>query len=412
MSSNRNLTNAILLAGLCASAFPALGADTKGYLYGSVVTRNGTTYEGRLRWGKEEAFWTDHFNATKDDLPLMREIPRKHKRSREQMKIFGIPMGISFKHEEGRQLVVRFGDLKSIIPGSHDSSIVLKNGDELEIGDGSNDIGAVITVWDRSLGEVNVPWKKLQRVDFKAAPADLGAVPARLHGTVKTTSETLKGYIQWDKEECLATDRLDGETDDGKLALEMGQIKAIERRDSRSSRVFLKDGRDLVLSGTNDVDSDNRGIYVDDPRYGRVLVSWKAFERVDFDDAGSGPGYDDFPPLGALRGVVKTVSGASHHGSIVFDVDESQGWETLDGEASDLNYSIPFAQVASVSPSGDSRSRVTLIGSPEELRLKESADVTDRNAGVFILEGGRKTYVPWEDVKRIDFETAPVTARK
>lgn len=51
-----------------------------------------------------------------------------------------------------------------------------------------------------------------------------------------------------------------------------------------------------------------------------------------------------------------------------------------------------------------SRSRVTPRGSGEELRLEDSADVTDRNAGVFILDGARKTYVPWDEVKQIDLE--------
>ena len=39
-----------------------------------------------------------------------------------------------------------------------------------------------------------------------------------------------------------------------------------------------------------------RGKYVDDRRYGRVLISWDAFERVDFCSSSSGPAYGDFPP--------------------------------------------------------------------------------------------------------------------
>lgn len=50
------------------------------------------------------------------------------------------------------------------------------------------------------------------------------------------------------------------------------------------------------LRGANDVDEDNRGVMVEDPRYGRVTIPWKEFDKVTFSDpAGSGPGYRDYP---------------------------------------------------------------------------------------------------------------------
>lgn len=404
MKTARPLALASLAAFALAAAPGLLGADTKGYLYGTVRTKSGTTYEGRLRWGNEEAFWTDHFNATKDERPLVRDIPREHRDSSEQLKVFGVPVGIRWSDVD-RQLIVRFGDLRSIVPsGSGDGTLVTKDGEEVPFRDGSNDVGARITVWDAAVGEIRVPWEKIRRVDFKPAPADLPGVPARISATVKTEAGTFRGALQWDKEECLATDVLDGESEDGKLKVEMGRIRAVEREGRRASRVFLSDGREVVLRGTNDVNDDNRGIFVDDARFGRVLVPWSAFVRADFEDAGSGPGYDEFPPLGPLQGTVKTRDGKSLKGRIVYDVDESRGWETLDGDEDGISYSIPFAQIASVVPSGSRRTRVTLRGAKEELVLGESGDVTDRNAGVFVLAGGAKTYVPWDEVARIDFE--------
>jgi sporulation protein YlmC with PRC-barrel domain len=321
------------------------------------------------------------------------------------MKVFGVPIGIRWSEHASRQLVVRFGDLKAVLPeGAGGVTIVLKDGEEMRLGGGSNDVGARVTVHDATLGEVRVPWEKIRRVDFKAAPAELPGVPARLRGTVKTEAGTFRGTIQWDKEECLATDVLDGTSEDGKMKIEMGKIRAIEREGRRASRVFLKDGREVVLRGTNDVNEDNRGIFVDDPRYGRVLVSWTAFERVDFEDGSSGPGYDDFPPLGPLRGKLTTRDGVAHKGYVVFDVDESRGWEMLDGDRDGVTYSIPFADVASITRADARRSKVVLRGSNEEIYLEKSADVTDRNAGVFILAGEKKTYVPWNEVSRIDFE--------
>lgn len=403
MKSARSLAVVPLAVLTLAAAPELLGSDAKGFLYGTVLTKSGTAYEGRLRWGNEEAFWTDHFNATKDERPLVRDIPREHRDSSEQLKVFGVPIGLRWSDVD-RQLVVRFGDLRSILAeGSDGGTLVTKDGEEVPFRDGSNDVGARITVWDAALGEIRVPWEKVRRIDFKPTPANLPGVPARLRGTVKTEAGTFRGTLQWDKEECLSTDVLDGESEDGKLKVEMGKVRSIERDGRRASRVILKDGRDVLLRGTNDVNDDNRGLFVDDPRYGRVLVPWSAFLRVDFEDGDSGPGYDEFPPLGPLDGAVKTRDGKVLRGRVVYDVDESRGWETLDGDQDGVSYSIPFAQVASVVPSGSRRARVTLRGAKEELVLEESGDVTERNAGVFVLSGRQKTYVPWDEVSRIDF---------
>ena len=90
-------------------------------------------------------------------------------------------------------------------------------------------------------------------------------------------------------------DELDGHTADGELSLRFDTIRSIARDSRDSSLVTLLDGREIVLSGTREVGHGNRGIYVDDRRYGRVLISWDAFERVDFSPGGSGPAYRRLP---------------------------------------------------------------------------------------------------------------------
>ena len=95
---------------------------------------------------------------------------------------------------------------------------------------------------------------------------------------------------------------------DGERSLRFNTIRAIARRSPDSALVTLRDGRQIVLSGGH-LGDGNRGAYVDDSRYGRVLVSWGALENVEFTPAGSGPAYDDFPPGGPLRGSVTTRAG-------------------------------------------------------------------------------------------------------
>lgn len=398
-----------LLATLSATAAPA--RDSRGFLYGRITTRGGEVYEGRLRWNnKEEAFWGDFFNADKEDLPYLQHVPRERQGHRESVKVFGIPIGINRQDDfGGRQLVARFGDLRRIeVERGDHATVIFKSGARYKVSGGSNDIDSdtEITVWDRKAGEVQVRWDKIRTVELLPAPANLAVPDFRLHGTVHTEDGTFRGYIQWDQDECLSSDELDGKTRDGDVSLRMGDIRSIERRSRNSAQLVLRNGRTLVLEGSNDVDSSNRGIYVSDPRFGRVLVPWDAFRRVDFDPpGGSGPAYTDYRPGRPLFGKVTTTQGKTWRGRLVYDADEMDTMEYLNGERRDIEYSIPFARIAFLLPERSNSSRVVLKDG-RELKLEEGADVGSDNAGVLVFEGAQKTprYIGWEEIRRIDFE--------
>lgn len=406
----RPLTQGLLFfwlsLGLVAAATPALAIDPQGFIYGQITTRSGTTYEGRLRWDGEEAFWGDLFHASKEDLPYVEEIPEKERRRREPFKIFGITLGVNWNSSGGRQFIARFGDLREIRTrrGDH-ATVVMQNGTEYEL-DGGGDVDETIVVWDASIGEVELDWDNIRRIKFLPTPATLKVPVERLYGVVKTTEGELRGFIQWDKQECLSSDKLDGESRDGDMSIPMGNLRAIERRSRKSSVVTLEDGRELVLDGTNDVDDDNRGIYVEGPPYGRVLVTWDAFERVDFlEPPGSGPSYEEFQGAHALRGKVITRDGTSHRGRIIYDVDESETWEHLSGDWRDLTYEIPFSLISAIAPRDRDSSRV-FLKSGEELVLEGSVDVNQGNAGIVVLQAeGKPVYVPWDQVKRVEFDS-------
>jgi hypothetical protein len=175
----------------------------------------------------------------------------------------------------------------------------------------------------------------------------------------------------------------------------------------------LLDGREIVLSGTREVGHENRGIYVDDRRYGRVLISWDAFERLDLSPVGSGPAYGDFPPGRPLTGSVTTRDGRRLVGRLVYDLDESETTETLDAPSRAVDYTIPFGLIASVEPRareehGGPRARVTLHGG-EELLLERAGDVGERNAGMLVFADGRERpeYVPWTDVEQVSLDRPP-----
>jgi hypothetical protein len=241
----------------------------------------------------------------------------------------------------------------------------------------------------------------------------LKATPQRLYGTVHTRHADFTGFVQWNRQECVGADELDGHTAEGALSLRFDTIRSIARRSRDSSLVTLLDGREMVLSGTTEVGDGNRGVYVDDLRYGRVLVSWDAFGRVDFSAGGSGPDYADFPPGGPLTGNVTTRGGRRLTGRLVYDLDESEVTETLDAPYLGVDYTIPFGLIASILlPGAEQRSaqraKVTLH-SGEELRLERTSDLSEGNAGVLIFTAGdqRPEYVPWTDIQQVDLDRPP-----
>jgi len=408
----------LLAAGLALAAF-AVAADTAGtpstdspvvgYIYGTVATRAGGTHTGVLRWDDEEAFWDDLFHSTKVARPYEayeaeREADEDASWWERMAQTISGDLGL---HRQLRVVAVRFGDLKAIrVTGANDAVLTLRDGTELEVEGYSNDVGTAVTVIDAKPGRVEVPWKKIETITFSATPPDADPGSFRLRGTVTTDVGEFAGSIQWDNQECLSTDRLDGDNeDDERVSLEMGEIRSIERRDRRSSRVVLKDGTEMVLSGTNAVVDDIRGIHVEDPRFGRVEVAWDEFERLVFDDPGaSGPSYADFAPPAHLAGTVTMKSGDWRSGDLVFDLDEEWSWEMLDGLSDRVDYTIPFAMVASIEPA-DRAGCLVRLRSGLELELEDSHDVDRDNSGILVLPRGKgePAHVKWADIAKIEF---------
>ena len=390
---------------LAAPAAVGANQDVSGYLYGTIETTSGNSYTGLLRWGREEAFWDDHFNATKQDEPATGRLPRGYKRQPRRVEVFGLEISGPWEHSwSQRQLLVRFGDLAEIRPRGDDrAELVLRNGETLRIEGGSNDLGGKIKVWDSAVGKIDVDWDRVRSIKFAPTPASARPEGQRLWTRVRTTVGIFTGYLQWDKEEALTVDELDGDTDDGDVSIPMGKIRAIERRSRRSSRVELVDGRVLELSDTNDVDSSNRGIVVEDARFGRVEIPWDVFERADIEVAkDSGRSYGDYPSLGEIRARVTLRGGRTRQGRIAFDLDETFLWELLDGYADDVEYHIPFVRVKSVRPLGTRRAEVTLDNGLK-LRLEGQTDVGDDNAGIAFLESADdEGYVAWDEVELVE----------
>ena len=395
----------------------------RGFLYGRVTTDDGVTYEGRLRWGAtrrrfEEAFWGDYFNGFKDENAWVAHAPLEQLKERRSFEIFGVEIANWERQIDlGRPFMARFGDIARIEANGRDLRVTLKSGTVFHLDRfAADDFADGVRVWDGRRGVVDLDEWRIRTIDLLPT-ARLGTAPDRLHGTVRTRAGDFTGFVQWDREEGVGSDELDGHTADGERSLRFDTIRAIARNSRDSSLVTLLDGREIVLSDTRNVGHGNRGVYVDDRRYGRVLVSWDAFERIDFSPGGSGPAYGDFPPGRPLTGNVTTRGGRRLAGRLVYDLDESETTETLDAPSQGVNYTIPLGLIASIAlpgpeERGAERARVTLHGG-EELQLERAGDLGERNAGMLIFVDGRERpeYVRWIDIEQVDFDRPPLGGR-
>ena len=397
---------------------PAPPAETyQGFLYGRVTTVKKVSYEGRLRFGAggQEAFWSNDFNGAKRENPWVAHVPPGRLPT---ATIATRILGIKISEKQGpinvrRPFLVRFGELVRIDAHGRDVRATLKSGTVLDLDRfGASDFDDGVRVWDAKHGVVDLDSLQIRTIELLATPP-LAGLPQRLHGTVRTRQGDFTGYIGWNRENYVGTDELDGRTDAGDVSLRFDTVRSIARHSEESSLVTLPDGREIVVSDTQEAGDGNRGTYVDDRRFGRVMISWTAFERVDFTPGGSGPAYGDFPAGRPLTAGVTTRDGRHLSGTLVYDLDESETSDTLDAESHGVDYTIPFRLIASVVPlepaaGGAHRAKVRLH-SGEELQLKGSADVGRSHAGLLIYAPGRKhpEYVRWDELRQIDFDRPP-----
>src|SRR4029434_5628215 len=148
--------------------------------------------------------------------------------------------------------------------------------------------------WDGKHGVVDLDEAQIRTIEL--LPNDRpGTSSDRLHGSVRTRGGDFTGFIQWNRVNGSGSDQLHGHTADAELSLRFDTVRSIARKSSDSSLVTLLDGKGIVLSDRSDVGPASLRIYVDDRRYGRVVISWSVFERLDFSPGGSGPAYGEFP---------------------------------------------------------------------------------------------------------------------
>lgn len=409
---------AYTLCCVVLASLTVFGQD-EGFIYGKVYMRDDRVYEGPIRWGKEEAYWIDIFNAGKEKNPNLRYLSddeRDDLKRRQYTQSWdgGIitrwvgDWDYDDRNDFTHQFACQFGEIKSIVPqGRKYVDVVLQNGEKFSLlGEGYNDVGLEIRIMDSEMGQLEVEWSRIEKVEFIKTPKKIeNKFGNPLYGTVEAYGRKFSGYIQWDHDERISTDKLDGDSEDGDLSIEFGKIKSIERRGGRSY-VILKSGRELRMDGSNDVSSGHRGVIVMGKDFVAIDIPWDEFDKVSFSDAPGGmPSYEDFNNQKALTGTVTTQDGKTLAGKIVFDLDEEYGFELLQGKSGDYEFITPFSKIKRMEVTSAYRCSIELTNG-EKISLDDAQDVNERNQGVLVFASANADprYIRWEDVKAIDFK--------
>ncbi len=386
-----------------------MAQSSAGFMYGKVYTTS-TTYEGQIRWGTEEAFWTDFFNASKKSSGNYKKLVSQDKKEESSWMDFDWDILSIWENKTTvHQFSCQFGDIKELeVLSKNNVRLQFKNGLQMDVnGEGYNDIGAKIQVLDKELGWTALNWDKVQKVEFAAIPnGSIVQATAPLYGTVETNRrEKFTGYIQWDHDERVSTDKLDGESRDGKISTPFSEIVSIEKRNNGSDVIF-KSGKQLYLTGTNDVNEDNKGVIVIQPGKGMVDIPWSSFKKLTFTSAGnSGPSYESFVAPKQLSGTVLLYDAKEISGKMIFDLDETLDVETLEGKDNDIQYTIPFRNIKSIKPKNLDYAFVELKNG-ETLLLGDGRDVSGDNDGIVMIIKGKKepVHVRWKNIDQIIFD--------
>ena len=410
--------------GLLIVANQAKSQSKSPFIYGDVKTVSGDTYTGIIKWGTSgsqlaEMYWVEMFNGNKSTNDFLKFLSKKEIEELSGNEEGSSWLGLDLRalniwedrySRSNHQFDTRFGDIKSIEPnGRRSAKITLKNGVILEVKNAGTyeDIGTSITVVDYELGDVKLSWDRLEKVDFKEAPA--GIFPKEGKPIIAKVNAgrkgTFTGLIQWDSDERFSNEIINGSDRNGKREIPLRSIRSIAKR-GNGVDIVLNSGRELYLSGSNDVNSGNRGTIVHAPEIGYIKIPWRDFYDMEIiEDDRFIMSYNDFPTSKGLTGTVVTVDGEEHEGLLAYDLDEAWEFEILNANDDNVEFEIPFRNIKSIVPKNYNYSMVFLKNG-ESLLLGGSRDVSDNNDGVLVFTSNTNdpVFIKWSQIDEVIFD--------
>ena len=259
---------------------PGSATPSSPRLYGTVTDRTGRTFTGFVTWDRGSVLESHILGAYWEDVPELANP------------------WVSDEYERS----FRFSEIRSLERTPCFAIVTLKSDSVVELcSEPFERDPSPVRISDPALGLVEVEWDAVRTLHFEPSPglpgydAFDGGRP--LSGTVVTREgEEITGRIRWDADEEWSWELLQGSSDDVDFSIEFGKITHIQREEPEGARVTLQDGRSFHLTGGNDVDRDNRGIFVfPAPADGAVAdpsgpewryVAWEDFREVRFHPTG------------------------------------------------------------------------------------------------------------------------------
>ena len=409
------INSSVAALTLLAVIQPTLAQNNRdGFIYGTITTDKGEEVSGVLRWDDEESYWHDQFNGLRDGMPHLKNLTEADQETVKGMtpgpeiELFGMQIEfINFFSDEPdpKMADYRFGDIAEIkVLREERVEVTFNGGEKVTLIGGSNDFDVDVQLRRADGGTTEYDWDDIEKVTFSPGPESMQPFGQALTGTVQTENAgTFVGTIEWDHDERLGFEELDGEVEGVERAVPFSNLTSIER-DYNRSKVTTKDGETVVMTGTNDVDDGNRGIIVDTGMY-RVDMPWTEFVRADWD---AEPTFSmprsAFSPVRALRGTVRTTDGQSYSGNIVWDIDEYLTADHLDGRSNGIEYFVPFANITRMEAVEDNEVKVTLTDG-QVLTLGRDRDVDGGNQGIAIYVEGQDTahYITRSESASVEF---------
>ncbi len=388
-------------------------AQHEGFIYGEIKLKNKQVYTGQIRWSGGQVLWSDILLVAKQVNPNLKYLSEYQLNN---LSKDGVEPVLDWKFmnlwkdkypERKSEILSRFGDIALIhVTGAKEAQLYYKSGSKIRVmvdEHESRHLGKDIVVYNNELVST-IKWSAISTIRFFAGPPRLNHLKGNpLYGTVITTAGPFSGFIQWDKIKCLDNQSLQGILN-GEQAVqyEFSDIAEIERFD-KGVKVNLKSGKKVYLTDGGDVSATNAGIVVMHPRWGRVIVTWKAFRSIRFEPMPDNLGYEAYESPKKIFAAVTTRDKRMYKGNCVFDMDEEWNCELLEGNKDGMYYQIPFKYISKISPMGQSYTNVTL-NDQRELILGHHNDVTAKNWGILVwLENPEHKYIPWSMINEISF---------
>ena len=406
----------IVLAVILTVSCSGFAANPEPIIFGTVTGTNGESYTGSIRWGDQETFLSDIFNGRK-----IATVGIEHLSDEEKDELMDHQPGpqatmgdlqITLKPIFGKKIErpyfnVPFGSVKLLEIDDRKKlfTATLQDGSTI-VSDGSdsNDLSSSIFVKNLQGETKEFELSELSLIVFSKAPAAALPFGDGIYGTVTSSIGTFEGRVMWDKDERLTDKKLDGEDESKEYEILFSDIKSIERN-GNSSTVVLRDETTLTLTGTNDVDNDNRGLWVDHPDLGRVEIEWSQFRKLVIEDVSvKWLDFDDYANITKpLKGQVELKDGSTLEAErIIYDMNQQSSSELIIADVNKASREIPFRTIQKINVIHEQAVEV-LLQDQTTILAYGNRSVTRDNNGIVIRSQGSYRWIPWQQVQALTF---------